>query len=506
MGKKSKKILIIALPILIIVVVCITMLILYINTDFLKSDQTLFLKYMSQNTDAVKAVIDNTSEKEYTNLLRQSKYESKAELTASYTENMGTSQENQKNDINKLKLDIDSQSEYLNDYLYKNLKLMYGNENIITAEYLHDGQIYGIRFPEEFNQFLALENHDIEQTVTDAGMSEEQVELIPEGIENFDINNVVSFSDEEIAELQSKYIGIISENISKDKYSKQKNALITIGEKSLMTNAYSITLTQEQANDIYIKILEQIKIEPIILNKISNIEPYVKIFDFIKDGNGVPENNYLQDFYEERVQDKIDEIKKYNIGTAEVKCTVYEVDGTTVRTKIVESAEETKETTIDLNKKDDGIEINIESEIKSSQQENANNIQIIKQYNNEESSFLLKTENTVGDETRKVELYRNINLDVSNPKTETGISYNDGKNNLLEFKYNEITNLNQQFNKTVEKNESNTVVINNYEGARTSLWTNQVTSFIGKKIQERQSILNNLRQVNLLRPNFRRCK
>lgn len=502
MHNKSKKILLIALPVItIIIIVCAVLLILYLNTDFLKSDETLFLKYMSQNADTIKALIDNTGEKEYTNLLRQNKYESKSELTAKYTENMGTSQENNKNDINKMKITIDSQSEYLNNYSYKNIKLTHDDKTLLTAEYLHDGQIYGIRFPEEFNQFLALENHDIEQTVTQAGMSQEEAGLIPEGIEDFDINNVLTFSDEEISTLQSKYLAIISENVPKDSFSKQKDAMITLGGNSINTNAYSITLTQEQANEIYIKMLEKLKTEEIILNKISQIEPYIRIYDFIKDGNGIPNSNYLQEFYEERIQDRIENIQKNNIGTTQVKYTVYEHNGTTVRTQILE---ETNQTTIDLNMKDDGIEIDIESETANELQENKNSIQIQKKHNNTESSFSIQKETVIGDEKSTIDIYRTINLDSSNPKTETGISYNDGKNNLLELEFKEDVNLNQQFNRNIETNESNTVIINNYEGHRTSAWTNQVKTYVEKKIQENQTTINNLRQVTLLRSIFRR--
>ena len=100
--KKKKKILIVLIPIITIVIIATILITLYATTDFLKSDKTLFYKYISQNMNVVKMIVDNTSEKELTNLLRQNKYESKTELSSSYTEKINTSEENKNNDTNKL--------------------------------------------------------------------------------------------------------------------------------------------------------------------------------------------------------------------------------------------------------------------------------------------------------------------------------------------------------------------------------------------------------------------
>ena len=84
-----KKLLIIIIPVVIIAIAA--MAVLYFTTDFLKSNKTLFFKYFTQNIDAAKIVIDNKSEKEYSNKLKQSKYEAKTTAKAGYTENMNSS-------------------------------------------------------------------------------------------------------------------------------------------------------------------------------------------------------------------------------------------------------------------------------------------------------------------------------------------------------------------------------------------------------------------------------
>ena len=75
MTPKLKKIVLIAIPI-VIAILTVLIVVLYITTDFLKPNRTLFLKYMAQNVDAAKYVIDNKTEKEYSNILKQRKFNS----------------------------------------------------------------------------------------------------------------------------------------------------------------------------------------------------------------------------------------------------------------------------------------------------------------------------------------------------------------------------------------------------------------------------------------------
>lgn len=492
MTHKTKKIFMITIPIVLIIVIAIILVMLYFTTDFLKSNQTLFLKYLSQNVDTFKKLTDNTSEKEYTNLLRQNKYEATTELTGSYTEKMNTSEENKNNDINKIKLTIDEQAEYLNNYEYKDMRLLYNNENILRTEYIHEGEKYGIRFPEKFNQFLAIDNNDLKNVASKLGMTEKQIELIPEQIEEGKLYDLFNFTDEELATLQERYLNVISANISSDKYSKQKDAMITVGNNSINTTAYSVTLTEEQTNNIYLKILEQLKNDEIILNKITQFEPGALILNTVKNDENAKNNNYLKELYVSKIEQTIEDIQKNNIGTKEVKCTVYVSNGITVRTQLLE---ETSQTIIDSQATDNGMEINIEINDANEQQEIGKNYKIVKTNTEGESIFSIKAENTLGEQTSTTEFYRNKKKNEDTATIETGINYNDGKNNLLKINLNQQINLNQDFDKKVKLDEKNSVIINNYEAANVSTWANQVMEFLKSKYTERLATVTNIQKI-----------
>lgn len=496
MAIKNNKIIFIVILVVILLIITI-LAILYINTDFLKSNKKLFLKYMSQNIDAAKIVIDNKSEKEYTNLLKQNKYQSVSELNVTYTENINTSEENKNNDINKLKLRIDSQSEYMNKYLYKDINITYNNSNILKAEYLQDNEQYGIRFPNKFKQFLAVENYDLKEIANKASIEEKKVAIIPDTIEEYDYNGVLSFSDDELEVLKNKYLNIIDSNIDKDKYTKQKNVMITIGENSVYTNAYSLSLTKEQANDIYIKILEQLKTDQIIINKLSQMEPIGSLINLIRGEEKAYNNKYLEENYISSIEQKIQDIQQNNIGTDEVICTVYQIDGRTVRTQIIE---ELVQLTIDINNMDnDNIELSIQNKNINEEQDDQQTININKNANNEESKFNIEIEKKLGDTINKLNIFRNKKIGEKEVNTQTGITYNDSNKNLLEANLTQNTELNSENEQKLKFNEENSVILNNYEGELITKWTNQVTEYLKQTKDSNQKLLTDIKKINIIK-------
>lgn len=496
MTPKVKKIVLISIPI-VTVILAITIAILYITTDFLKPNRTLFFKYMSQNVDAAKAVIDNKTEKEYSNILKQAKYNSTSQLSATYIENINTSEESKKNEINKLKMKIKKQSEYQNNYLYEDMNVDYNDTEIFRAEYIHNNDKYGVRFPKKFSQFLVVENHDLKQVATDAKIDEKNVEIMPDNIQEYDINNVISFTDEEIETLKTKYLDIISSNITNNNFSKQKNVMITVNEQTIYTNVYSLTLTHEQANDIYLKILEELKNDEIIIKKISELEPISMIINLIINDEKAYNKEYLKQNYDDLIEKEIDNIQKNNIGTNEVIYTVYQSKGTTVRTQIIE---DTKEITLDLISLDNNnIEINIKNQNNNQEKENLEKIKIIKNNNDETAEFSIDRKKTIGDITSNVLFYRNKEHNDNRINLKTGINYKNDEENLLEIELNEEIDLSDELNNKLDLDNKNSVIINNYEGELVSSWIGQVMEYLNKTKADNEFILSSIKEIDLVK-------
>ena len=76
-------------------------------------------------------------------------------------------------------------------------------------------------------------------------------------------------SQKDRAEIKDQYSKIITDAVIQGNFSKQKNAVITYNNASTKTNAYTVTLTSQQVEDMIVKILNNAKQDTSILDKFS---------------------------------------------------------------------------------------------------------------------------------------------------------------------------------------------------------------------------------------------
>lgn len=424
---RKKRITIITIAIVLVIAIIIGILaFLYIKTDAFKSNETLFAKYLVQNFDIIE-VWEKSKNTDIENLLDTNKYTSQIEGKIEYTENKGTSNEKQSSSVNNVGIKITSNIDKSNNYNYSDISIGTENEKLVGLEYLNEDDKYGIRL-KDIQQFVSIKKDDETQ--------ESELKNIEKLTENIDVQSIIKFSDEEKQTLKNTYLEIIKNNVSKEKYHKQSNSLITVNNKDMQTNAYYIEFTVEECNNLYIKILEQIAKDEIILSKVDLIEKQIKEIDEDYDGN-------LRENFVKSIKDKIKEIEDKNIGNDKVKITVYEKNMKTVRTSIEKNNDKT---TIDLY---DGSSIKIdtvkiaettdEQYIKIESKNDGTNLNVLVEYakiqdNNTKNTVQLNYEQTFLNN----KLNKNIELGISNEKNEAIIKITDDTNFVQEFE-NEIT-------------------------------------------------------------------
>ena len=323
---RKKRIVIIAISIILVMLIILGILgYLYLKTDAFKSKEKLFAKYLAQNFNSIE-ILKTESDSEIENMLNTNKYESQLEGTIEYTEDIGTSNENKNSNINNVGIKIKSNVDKANNYDYKDISIENKDERLVGFKYLNEENLYGIKL-DGIQQFVS--NNTENQTSDDSEIN--SIKKLTSGI---DINSILNFTEEEKQTLANTYVGIIQSNISKDKYYKQSNALITVNNKDIQTNAYYIKITIEEYNNLYIKILQQITNDEIILSRIDLIENQIK-----EKKSNYNESETLREKFIKSINDKIEEIKNNNIGNEEVKITVYENNMKTVRTSIEKTTE-----------------------------------------------------------------------------------------------------------------------------------------------------------------------
>ena len=334
--RKKRRMIIIISVILVLLIILTAFLIVYINTDMFKSNKTLFEKYFSKNVENINQMYTSLDSKtDYENSLEQNKYTVNTQINVNNTENIGTTEENTDNVINQLKVVADGQVDIANQYEYQDMNLYKNDESILELEYIKDENLYGIRFTDLFQQYLLAENSNLQELFSNLGYSQEQVANIPNEI-SLDLSQI-QLSDEEKTTFSNRYLEIIKNNLADKTFSKEENQNIEIDGKSVQVNEYSVTLTKEQLNNLYLAILEQLKNDDIILGKLDGLQ---SVFDSsnqlnVNESDENQENiQNVKDSFVTEIDNIIGQINQSNIGQEETKIVVYENMKNTVRTAI----------------------------------------------------------------------------------------------------------------------------------------------------------------------------
>ena len=339
MTRKKRITLIIVIIVLVLLIIGGIFTFLYLNTDMFKSNQTLFVKYLGKNSENIQDLQNIINKTEYDELLKTNPYNVTSEIKVNYTQNVGTTEENNNNSINQLKMTIEGQTDNNNNYDYRNIKLLKNDEQVMQNEILHTSNSYGIKFTDLFNQYVVVKNENLKDLLKRIGYTDEQIEFVPNSIDFSDnIIEEIKFSNEDIESLINKYTSIITQNIGETSFQRQKNQVVEINGQNYLANAYSLVLTKEQLNNVYINILENLKEDEIILNKIDEIQNKINQLT-------LGENNQdLKNDFTQKIDLTIGRIRQTNIGTEETKIIVYENSGKTISTSI-----QTQEYQINLN-------------------------------------------------------------------------------------------------------------------------------------------------------------
>ena len=315
MPRKKRRAILISVILVILIIIATVCVVLYATTDMFKSNDVLFEKYARQLLENLDDVLNEDHMAEMEEILNNNKLTSNTTATINYSENGDTS-----HPINNIQMNISGEEEKTTGYNYKDVTVTQNDETVAGLEYIEDGNIAGVRL-NEIRQYLStnVENKD-----------ENEIYNLYELIHT-DIPGLLGLNSNEWNTLKEKYIGIIWKNIANATFSKQSGMVIEINGTQYNTNVYSITITKEQFNNIYIQLLEELEKDEIILSKIEALDNKLNEYhNFMQDGES---SNLKQDFIDE-IDNTIQNIQKFNIGNDERTISVFESNGVAISLSI----------------------------------------------------------------------------------------------------------------------------------------------------------------------------
>ena len=315
MPRKKRRAILISVILVILLMIVTVCVVLYATTDMFKSNSVLFEKYARQLLDNLDDVLNEDHMAEMEEILNNNKLTSNTTAIINYSENGDTS-----NPINNIQMNISGEEEKTTGYNYKDITVTQNEETVAGVEYIEDGTLAGVRL----NGIRQYVSTNIDKK------DENEIYKLYELIHT-DIPGLLGLNSDEWNALKEKYIEIICRNLTNANFSKQTGIALEINGVQYNTNAYSVKITKEQFNNIYIQILEELKNDETILSKVEMIDN--KINDYHNLMQDEKNSNIKQAFIDE-VDSTIQKIQNFNIGNDERTISVFESNGAAISLSI----------------------------------------------------------------------------------------------------------------------------------------------------------------------------
>lgn len=226
----------------------------YLQTDLLRTDKELFLKYFSQILEEGQ-FIDN-SIKQYNEKKQQTPYENTGAI--SIEADIPEEYEVPVEKVNDLTIKVAGKIDKANNLAQQRVEIDYGNDIKLPITYRQYENTFGLQFDHFGSKYIAIRNEKLKEFAKKFGV--EDVSQIPDKIEFSEVQEEIEFSAEEMEQLKQIYGTILQEQLLDENFTSIKT---DVGE------SYTLELTGEQIKTIIIKMLEVTKQNTLLLDKIN---------------------------------------------------------------------------------------------------------------------------------------------------------------------------------------------------------------------------------------------
>lgn len=426
-------------PALIAIIIIIILLILaggvlaylYFCTDILKTDRQLFAKYVMQIGDSK----SNSSSAIQT-------YENK-KLTMPYTNNgsftaITNAQSNSLSGTdaqimsqmlsygNNTNITFSGRVDNQNKKNEQDISINYGNSVNLPFKFKQDGDIYGIQADFVSPNYISIENNNLKDLFTKLGATD--VSEIPNKLEIQEIQSL-KFTEEELEYIKENYVLPIFEGFSEEKFSKVENSDGSI--------SYVLTATASEIQDVEISLLEKLKADTTMLNRINEI-----IAEVSGDNSNAITPEDIQS-----IIDNGEDLMTSEVEDMELEISITQKDGKTNKLEISTN----------------GLIIEM----------------LFNQTNSDISTTVSIKLMNVLNISAEIK-YANVNTDAV---TES-ITVNMNVTGVMDTKYSYTNTVNFDSSINIEGFGSNNVVLNNYQGVQIENFITQVAMAIAQKNSE----------------------
>lgn len=438
---KSKKGLIVAIVVAIIIILALAGGLIYAKTDLFKPADKLFYKYLlGEKTefdyDEFLEEVKNAEEKEYS---------SNGEINANIDmQSISAYERNNLNNINKFKIEFEQKNKPKENKMSSNIKLSYDNKDVVEANLVKNSDIYGIQSDIMHDKYIVVENNNLKELAKKLGMDEEN---IPDKFEQVEAYDLLYVSKEDRKEIVDKYKQVVNNKIGKDKYTAEKNVETEINGEKVKTNTYKLTITEKEVYETIKSILETAKddekTQELIISKYEMINKNVQNSEELTKDN-------IKDYIDDLISDVDRELKYASEDSMDI--IVYVNKGKTVKIEAKENEDTISAEFFEKDNKNNIVisiedyKLNIEYELKEeSNNKNLKGTITILSDNEEQGKidYEIAIKGTIGK--GKNEITAKFNIEADEDKIELNIKENvnyDEKVTIEDLDSDKIVKLN----------------------------------------------------------------
>lgn len=242
------------------VVIIAVLVIIYINTDFLKTKEQLFWKYFGVKKDEIANIVSNNELKEYDSKLNKSSYIKEGNISIQSKHKF----------IGQIEAKILEVGDKSQDCKNISIDINYNRKKISDTDIIKDENYYLIRSNLSENKYVGFENSNFKQKAKQLGLK--NVDFIPDSIKDIDFFELFSLSDEESEYILKKYVPICRKYVKNKDYIKKKS---NDSNDSNLT-IYELQISGKQLKELSIAILDELYHDDytlnIILKKIQMVD------------------------------------------------------------------------------------------------------------------------------------------------------------------------------------------------------------------------------------------
>ena len=437
---KNKKLILILsiMAVIIVMLVIVAVTTLYFTTDIFKSNDQLFAKYLSQENN-----LETLLQLEIADV--QEEFKKNNSYISSGTVLAEIQKEGQA--VQGVQISINSKYDNTAKRNYSEMTLKDGDIDLLSASYIHNDNIYGIKCDKIYENYIGVRNSDLKRFASAMGASEEIIAQIPDTLPLGTEQKREFISEQDKQYLADTYIPIIIASIPKEKYGKTQQTNITIEGQEYLANGYTLTLNEEDIRTILKN----------VLTKVNEDTATIKIIHTILSVIGVPQEQIPQ-LTEQVLSNILEAVQTNEIETTNLEITVYQSNGKNIRTQIK------------IN--DVTVLVDIASNVPNNQKliftiqvEGNNAIQAILEKQITETQTNSKIEITTSNNQKEYKIAMDTTLGNWNNNTFHNISkitIQDFDSNIINISYDKTIQLATENIQIQELKDANAVIVNNY--------------------------------------------